>query len=466
MSQEENIGNEITEVMYRALSGTNEVGNNSQGSNYVCEAPVKDFFDNLLLRDWLEEDMERSMDTNHWNKEIPNRIETNPLRSASEALQFIPLDLRQSQVTPTSVRLDWSSPENPQYLTGYELFRGGEKIAELPASTHSFTDTYLHPDTVYTYQVRSLLTGPSSEYVIGQTDIDATPPAPPILYPASNLREVSRQTNALSFAWDLSPTPGNLVDGYRIYRNGLYLTTVGNNISQFVDNGLPPGESFTYQVVAFNPYSQATSNGLTLQTLPEVIIPPVLAPPTGLTATGHTQNSVILNWVIPTSLNGIAGYRIFRNNNLIATTGTNTQSSFTDTGLSAGTAFTYRVASFNNLGSEDASSATLTTSTLQVPQVAPFAFVVNGEGGTRPSINVRNRSGSNVGGNWNIRVTYTGGNPALEWPASWVRGANGVATTRVNDPIPNNGSVTIPTSSSTNTRFLTVEVNGNPAIRE
>jgi hypothetical protein len=75
--------------------------------------------------------------------------------------------------------------------------------------------------------------------------------------------------------------------------------------------------------------------------------------PTGLTANPISAAQVSLNWNASTDGVGVTGYRLFRNNSQIATpTGT----SYTDTGLSASTTYTYTVAAIDAAGNASTQS--------------------------------------------------------------------------------------------------------------
>jgi len=88
------------------------------------------------------------------------------------------------------------------------------------------------------------------------------------------------------------------------------------------------------------------------------------------TASAKTDRSVTLSWTAATDNVAVTGYQIFRNGTQI---GTSTTNSFTDSGLTASTAYTYQVLAYDAANNQSAKSGTLTVTT-QVPDtVAPTA---------------------------------------------------------------------------------------------
>jgi chitodextrinase len=86
--------------------------------------------------------------------------------------------------------------------------------------------------------------------------------------------------------------------------------------------------------------------------------------PTGMTVTATTDTTVSLSW---NSVTGAASYNVYRNGTKVNTSAV-TATSFTDTGLSAGTNYSYTVASVDgsgNVGSQSGSVSATTTGTHQ-----------------------------------------------------------------------------------------------------
>ncbi|WP_460459432.1 Ig-like domain-containing protein [Angustibacter peucedani] len=83
--------------------------------------------------------------------------------------------------------------------------------------------------------------------------------------------------------------------------------------------------------------------------------------PSGLTSSDVSQTSVKLSWTASTDDRGVTGYRVVRNGTVLP--GTVTGLTFTDSGLAAGTAYTYTVRAVDAAGnvSDDSNTVSVTT---------------------------------------------------------------------------------------------------------
>lgn len=87
--------------------------------------------------------------------------------------------------------------------------------------------------------------------------------------------------------------------------------------------------------------------------------------PTGVTASAVSADSIQLTWTASTDDIGVAGYKIYRNGDLV---GTSPTTSYLDTGLAANTSYSYRVSAFDALPNESAqSSPAVSRTTLSQP---------------------------------------------------------------------------------------------------
>ena len=89
------------------------------------------------------------------------------------------------------------------------------------------------------------------------------------------------------------------------------------------------------------------------------------AAPTGLTATPASASRIDLGWTASTDDVGVAGYKVFRDATQV---GDVTGTSYSDTGLTDGTAYSYTVSAYDAAGNTSAPSNTATATT---PDVTP-----------------------------------------------------------------------------------------------
>jgi chitodextrinase len=98
--------------------------------------------------------------------------------------------------------------------------------------------------------------------------------------------------------------------------------------------------------------------------------------PTGLTATAQSSSQINLSWSAATDNVAVAGYRVYRNGTQVATS---TGTTYSNTGLTAGTSYSYTVAAYDTAGnvSPQSASANATTPAGTTPQTLTFAAVAD-----------------------------------------------------------------------------------------
>jgi chitodextrinase len=192
---------------------------------------------------------------------------------------------------------------------------------------------------------------PNSTYLAFSAELsaDATlavAPAPPA--PATLTATVAGTSVQLAWAASTGAT------AYEVRRDGTPITTVTG--TSYTD-AAPGVGTFTYTVRAIGGGGQASGDSPSAQA---VINPP--PPPTDTTAPAVpakpvagavTSSTVALTWPAATDNVGVTGYRVFRNGTAVATTPV---PSFTDSGLSPSTAYTYKVSAYDAAGNESARS--------------------------------------------------------------------------------------------------------------
>ena len=182
---------------------------------------------------------------------------------------------------------------------------------------------------------------------------DTTAPAAP-----SGLVSPARTATTVDLAWD--PATDNVgVTGYKVYRNG---TQIADQTGRtYSDSGLSPSTAYTYTVKAYdaaNNISAAssplpvTTNASTDTTAP--------AAPSGLVSPARTATTVDLAWDAATDNVGVTGYKVYRNGTQIAD---QTGRTYSDSGLSPSTAYTYTVKAYDAANNISAASSPLPVTT-------------------------------------------------------------------------------------------------------
>gem|GEM_PF-5589966 len=193
---------------------------------------------------------------------------------------------------------------------------------------------------------------------------------------------------------------GSAITGYKIEVKmipGDYAVLVANNANTtYKHTGLTTGKTYVYRVSAINSAGTSTpsnevvvipkksssvTNSSPTPTQPTVQSPTTqtstsnnVAPSqtTGLTATMTSSSSILLSWTVPSTGAKITGYKIeFKTDTdqwstLVPNTGV--LSSYSITGLTTGTTYTFRISAINSVGTGDPSNAvSITTKSTTTP---------------------------------------------------------------------------------------------------
>lgn len=152
--------------------------------------------------------------------------------------------------------------------------------------------------------------------------------------------EVSDDGSTFTTAASVDTGDGKLDDLTGLSAHGRFVRFVG----------LTRGTSYGYSFWEMQVFGSTDSSGDTQ--------PPTV--PAGLTAGAATATSVPLTWSAATDNTGVAGYDILRNGTAVATSAT---TSYTDTGLTPDTSYTYAVRARDNAGNVSAASTPITVKT-------------------------------------------------------------------------------------------------------
>ena len=174
--------------------------------------------------------------------------------------------------------------------------------------------------------------------------IDATAPSVP-----QNLVATVAGTSQVNLTWSASTDSGGAgLAGYRILRGGSQIATTAQ--THYSDTGLAAGTAYSYTVRAYDNANPANVSGnssppASVTTLALDTTAPTV--PQNLVATAISPTQVNLAWSASTDSGGagLAGYRVLRGGAQIAST---VATNYSDTGLTASTAYTYTVRAYDN----------------------------------------------------------------------------------------------------------------------
>ena len=265
-----------------------------------------------------------------------------------------PSGLSATTFSDSEIDLSWTAPSASD-LIGYRIYRNGSAVDDIGLTT-TYRDSGLDGFTTYNYTVTALddeglESDPSNS--AQATTLDGTPPTKP-----DNLTADPASSTSITLSWTASSDPETGVAGYRVFRDGSQIVeTTGTT---FLDTGLSPATEYEYRVRAVNGQGLESdpSDRARATTLDDT--PP--STPTDLTATAAGTDEIDLDWSASSDPEtGIQGYRVYRDGSEIAQT---VQSSYTDTGLSPATEYTYQVRAVNGQGLESDLSDPATATTL------------------------------------------------------------------------------------------------------
>ena len=308
-----------------------------------------------------------------------------------------------------SITFGTLSPQFDAYVTDYRVAARASQITVSLTNRHNATIEYLDgADNALAdadgaqagYQVDApATTATTIKIKVTSSDGDANHTytiqlTGPGALGAPEVHQVTAGTNSLTVSWTApSSDGGSAIIAYDLRHIRSDATNkgdanwtvaqdawTGSGSLQYVATGLTGGIQYDVQVRAVNatgdgPWS-ATAVGTITSTAPGL--------PTSLTATANGQTQIDLSWNAPASDGGanITGYRIEVSSDgsswsdLVANTNS-TSTSYSHTGLTAGSTRHYRVSAINSVGTGTASNVdNATTAAAGVPSAPVIAGVV------------------------------------------------------------------------------------------
>jgi chitodextrinase len=260
------------------------------------------------------------------NVSIPSNVVVVPILDTTPP--SAPVNLSKA-VSGSKAVLTWNASTDNIGVKNYQVFEGTIMIATTTTTTYT-TDNLLS-EKHYTYSVKAVdmannVSASSNPVTVGVAGL----PIP------KNLIAYS-PGSSIYVAWS---TSSNAI-GYAVYRNNVFLKNITS--ASMYDPAVTAGATYTYKVQAYNAsnvYSGfSNSASVTL---------PALSAPTGLVGV-RSDNQVKLKWG---SVQGAAGYNIYRNGNYLKSMGT----TVTTDNVLAGQTYLYKIRAYNSSGLQSPAS--------------------------------------------------------------------------------------------------------------
>ncbi|WP_068500238.1 fibronectin type III domain-containing protein [Paenibacillus kribbensis] len=255
--------------------------------------------------------------------------------------------------TPTSIKLSWNAADSAE---NYELKRDGQVVYS--GNDLTYTDTGLTASTSYTYTlVAKNGTGESSPASVQVKTADPTPtdPTPTTPAPATPATPANLTGTATTTSIKLSWNAADNAESYELKRDGQEVYT-GSDLT-YTDTGLTASTSYTYTLVAKNGTGESSPASVQVKTAdptPQSRRHHSPATPTNLTGTA-TTTSIKLSW---NAADNAESYELKRDGQLVYS---GNELTYTDTGLTASTSYTYTLVAKNGTGESSPASVQVKT---------------------------------------------------------------------------------------------------------
>jgi PQQ-dependent dehydrogenase (s-GDH family) len=268
-----------------------------------------------------------------------------------------PTGLIVTNLTQASASIAWTASADNIAVTGYDVYINGTKVNSSLLATTSFTTNNLLASTTYNIVViaRDAADNQSenSETLVLTTP-DTQAPAAPGSLSFSNLT-----AGSVTLSW-MAATDNVGVAGYDVFQNGIKFNNSPITDLNYAVTGLTQATTYTFLVKALDAAGNisAPSNNLTVTT-PDTQSP---SAPASLASSNLTATSVTLTWTAATDNIGVTGYDVYRNGSKINTSIV-AATTYADTALSSGTAYSFYVIARDAAGNLSTASNTISLTT-------------------------------------------------------------------------------------------------------
>lgn len=258
----------------------------------------------------------------------------------------------------SSISLAWSAASGAASYKLYRSINDGNfvNLTELGNVT-SYQDNSVKPGNKYAYKLMAIAQNP---------DRTATSDAKALTYPltAPVIQTAQRSGNNISLSW--TAVPGAV--SYKVYRsvnggNYVNISSLGM-VTTYQDTGVVAANKYSYLVRAYGANATIFSASAA-----KAANDPVLPTTPVFVSAGVDRNRATITWkTVP----GAVSYRIYRSvngGNHVALTDVGKVTSYTNTGLQAGTNYSYKLVAIDAAGLRSLTSQAKAISTLKKPTI-------------------------------------------------------------------------------------------------
>ncbi|MDP8218347.1 MAG: Ig-like domain repeat protein, partial [Candidatus Theseobacter exili] len=276
-----------------------------------------------------------------------------------------PKNIKTEALSHNQISLSWDNSHDNIKVAGYRIYRNSAIISSIDKNT--YLDSSATDSTEYSYNITAYDTA-GNESGRSETIIISTPEPPDTKPPSAPKRSSGTHLSPTHIRLTWSPSTDNTgVTKYKIYRNN---SLAGSSLTtSFSDSNLKPSSSYIYSISASDEAGNESKKSVPIVIAtpepPDSIAPDV---PGSFNAIVISQTQIDLNWKEPIDNIGVDGYKIYRNGKEISSI---SNTSYSDTKLSASTVYSYSVISFDKAGNESSKSIPIKIETLKPADIIP-----------------------------------------------------------------------------------------------
>ena len=298
--------------------------------------------------------------------------------------------LSASGITTATADLTWTAATDNLGVTGYDLYQNG--VLKTTTTATSLTVNGLSAATAYSFYIVAKDAAGNGSAPSNTLNVTTLTPADTTAPTASTLSASGITTTSADLSWNAA-TDNIGVAGYNVYQNGVL--TITTSATSLTVNGLSAATAYSFYIVAKDAAGNLSSASNTVNAT-TLSLDTTLPSAATLSASGVTAISTDLFWNTATGKAVITGYNVYQNGLLKTTT---TTTSFSISGLSALTSYSFYIVSIDANGNWSAPSNTVYVTTLSAPDTsAPSSSTLSASMTTTSSTDLSwTKSTDNVG---------------------------------------------------------------------